>query len=82
MKLKLTNKTTNNLWIAEYCFIPGETETENLSKEKIDEFKDIFENNNYIKSKIENEILVVEWLEEEKKTKKKVEKIEQQEGML
>lgn len=82
MKLKLTNKTTNNLWIAEYCFIPGTTETENLSKEKIDEFKDIFENNNYIKSKIENEILIVEWLEEEKKTKKKVEKIEQQEGML
>lgn len=76
MKLKLTNKTTNNLWIAEYCFIPGVTETENLSKEKVDQLKDFFENNNYIKSKIENEVLVVEWLEEEKKTKKKVEKVE------
>lgn len=76
MKLKLTNKTTNNLWIAEYCFIPGVTETENLSKEKVDQLKDFFENNNYIKSKIENEVLVIEWLEEEKKTKKKVEKVE------
>ena len=76
MKLKLTNKTTNNLWIAEYCFIPGITETENLSKEKVDQLKDFFENNNYIKSKIENEVLVIEWLEEEKKTKKKVEKVE------
>lgn len=76
MKLKLTNKTTNNLWIAEYCFIPGVTETENLSKEKVDQLKDFFENNKYIKSKIENEVLVVEWLEEEKKTKKKVEKVE------
>lgn len=76
MKLKLTNKTTNNLWIAEYCFIPGVTETENLSKEKADQLKDFFENNNYIKSKIENEVLVIEWLEEEKKTKKKVEKVE------
>lgn len=82
MKLKLTNKTTNNLWIAEYCFIPGTTETENLSKEKVDQLKDFFENNDYIKSKIENEILIVEWLEEEKKPKRKVEKIEQQEGML
>lgn len=42
MKLKLTNKTTNNLWIAEYCFIPGVTETENLSKEKVDQFKIFF----------------------------------------
>lgn len=76
MKLKLTNKTTNNLWIAEYCFIPGVTETENLSKEKVDQLKYFFENNNYIKSKIKNEVLVVEWLEEEKKIKKKVEKVE------
>lgn len=82
MKLKLTNKTTNNLWIAEYCFIPGVTETENLSKDKLDELKNFFENNNYIKSKMNNDLIVIEWLEEEKKPKRKVEKIEQQEGML
>lgn len=33
-KLKLSNKTKNNFWLAGYCFVPGETTTDELTLEE------------------------------------------------
>lgn len=77
MKLKLTNKTTNNLWLAEYCFIPGITETEELSSIKEKELKECLDKKTMI-DRIEKGLIIVEWIDEKKKNKK----TELQEGLM
>lgn len=47
MKMKFINDTTSPLWIASYCFVPGETTFE-PSTEELKEIKRILKDNKSI----------------------------------
>lgn len=65
MKQKFTNTTTSPLWIASYCFVPGETTFE-PSTEELKEIKRIMKDNKAIAEAAKKGFYGLEEIKEDK----------------
>ena len=73
MKMKFINNTTSPLWIASYCFIPGETTFEPTTEES-KEIKRVMKENKAIAEAVKKKFYTLTEEKEEVTTEEKLEK--------
>ena len=71
MKIKFENNSNSNMWISDFCFIPG-TSIADVTATQKEEIERIIKNNNPIAKAIKEKLLKIEFAEsfEEKESKK------------